>query len=190
MYFFIFVGFKFNTYLNTKETQLQKTLIINTFSPILYCYLFITAKENYTKALQSINKTHVLKSDLNFSESLIFSTLYKNITLSYQTTLICSPVSLVVQNRVMMLHLANLFSTFDMNMPPNDNNIPCSTTVLLVASHTTFISIKLSSLNIILEVYNLTFLLVRFIQIYYFTSRHYLGLNPYFYNEDKYTETR
>jgi hypothetical protein len=34
MYFFIFVGSRFNTYLNTKETQLQKTLIINTFAPI------------------------------------------------------------------------------------------------------------------------------------------------------------
>ena len=77
MYFFIFVGSRFNTYLNTKETQLQKTLIINTFAPILYCYFLITAKENYTKALQSINKTHILESDLNLSENLIFSTLYK-----------------------------------------------------------------------------------------------------------------
>ena len=170
MYFFIFVGSRFNTYLNTKEAQLQKTLIINTFAPILYCYFLITAKENYTKALQSINKTHILESDLNLSENLTFSTLYKNITLSYQTTLIFSPVSLVVQNRVMMLHLANLFSTFAMNMPPNDNTIPCSTIVLLVSSHTTFISIKLSSLNIILDVYNLTFLLVRFFK--YIILRH------------------
>lgn len=75
MYFFMFAGFMFHTYLNTKETHLQKTLLINTFSQILYCDFLITAKENCTKALQNINKAHIMESDLIFSESLIFSTL-------------------------------------------------------------------------------------------------------------------